>query len=417
MREGSEVNGDEVQEKIESTSINQSDELHLIQNENLEKLLNENSELREEVEQTEKLINSPLKIKTIEEFDEIVGKITELGFKTAQEAKEKAEKLGEVKTEEELKYCLNAKKFCYYETALDNFFSFNIRSCSDEYQKIDANTDNDAEHISYELDTLLSNVNSNDIALRINNQKVLMDNMRGYNVCLSCVKLFNEFTSGSVRTFLKKCISSLIKLNSKSFLEYTYQTMLFLSYVFDSNILLHLLSNPDRYNFFQQFHHMLEKNLPNEDKQLFYDYLKSCREKLQNEKYKYLLFGTREKQLTGVVIFEIIASAVVLILSLFNIVNLMWLFYIGIVLTVAVGIRLSYFLLKNYNRFKSIDRAIDVYDLDKIRDFKEPELKKNLTLDLNKEKNTTILSNNKVNINKQNDSPKSGENKLDARHN
>ena len=376
--------------------------MYLIEDEDLKRLLDRNPDLKKEVEETEKLINTKLKIKTIEKFDEIVGKITELGFKTAQEAKEKAEKLGEVKTEEELKYCLNAKKFCYYETALENFFSFNIRSCSEEYQKIAVNTDNDAEHISYELETLLSNVNSNDIALRINNQKVLMDDMREHNVCLSCVKLFNDFTSGSVRTFLKKCISSLIKLNSKSFLEYTYQTMLFLSYVFDSNILLHLLSNPDRYNFFQQFHLMLEKNLPDEDKQLFYDYLKSCREKLQNRKNRYIWFGGREIRLTAIVIFEIIASTAVLTINLLEIYAAIWFFWfgmLGIILTVAVGIRLGYFLLKNYNEFKSIDRAIEVYDLDKIKSFKEPEPEKISTFEANK--NKIILNNNEINTTEQ----------------
>ena len=127
MNEGSEVkNGNGEQEKNGSTSINQSNELYLIEDEDLKRLLDRNPDLKKEVEETEKLINTKLKIKTIEKLDEIVGKITELGFKTAQEAKEKAEKLGEVKTEEELKYCLNAKKFCYYETALKNYWNGRI---------------------------------------------------------------------------------------------------------------------------------------------------------------------------------------------------------------------------------------------------------------------------------------------------
>ena len=188
----------------------------------------------------------------------------------------------------------------------------------------------------------------------------------------------------------------------------------------DFNLLLTLLSTPDRYNFFLQFHQMLENNLPDADKQLFYDYLDSCREKLQNEKYKYLLFGTREKQLTAIVIFGIIASAVVLILSLFNIVNLMWLFYIGIVLTVAVGIRLFLCIKANCNylqelendlqkegktiqdKIAEIDRAIDVYDLNKIRDFKEPELKKISTIETDKNR---IINNDEINSTEQNDIP------------
>ena len=58
--------------------INQSNELYLIEDEDLKRLLDRNPNLKKEVEETEKLINTKLKIKTIEEFDEIVGKIKKL---------------------------------------------------------------------------------------------------------------------------------------------------------------------------------------------------------------------------------------------------------------------------------------------------------------------------------------------------
>lgn len=169
----------------------------------------------------------------------------------------------------------------------------------------------------------------------------------------------------------------------------------------------------------------LEENLPNEDKQLFRDYLNSCREKLQNEKYKYLLFGTREKQLTGVVIFGIIASAVVLTISLLEIYAATWFFWfgiVGIVLTVAVGIRLFLCIKANCNylqelendlqkegktieqKIAEIDRAIEVYDLDKIRDFKDPELEKIPTIEIYKNK---IINNDEINSTEQNDVPES----------
>ncbi|MBQ9491929.1 MAG: hypothetical protein IJU86_04085, partial [Firmicutes bacterium] len=151
MREGSEVNGNEGQEKNGSTSINQSNELYLIKDKDLKKLIKHHSELKKEIKETETLINTKLEIKTIEKLDEIVGKITELGFKTAQEAKEKAEKLGKVKTEEELKYCLKAKKFCYYETALNNYW--NGRIC-DPGSKEFGNADQDLESTKDVFSTL-----------------------------------------------------------------------------------------------------------------------------------------------------------------------------------------------------------------------------------------------------------------------
>ena len=362
-------------------SINQSNELHLIQNENLKELLDRNPDLKKEVEETEKLINTKLKIKTIEKFDEIVGKITELGFKTAQEAKEKAEKLGEVKTEEELKYCLNAKKFCYYETALDQFCNLILPYCNDSYFELfDDFDDND-----------ISIIRSKIIEASVTSR------MRDH-----LVKHCMDILSSRARTFFTSYSGiSLILLHNERFVDYIRNKVSIFSQS-TSEIILTLLSNQDRYNFFLQFHNMLEKNLPDEDKQLFYDYLKSCREKLQNRKNRYIWFGGREIRLTAIVIFEIIASTAVLTINLLEIYAAIWFFWfgmLGIILTVAVGIRLGYFLLKNYNEFKSIDRAIEVYDLDKIKSFKEPEPEKISTFEANK--NKIILNNNEINTTEQ----------------
>ena len=179
---------------------------------------------------------------------------------------------------------------------------------------------------------------------------------------------------------------------------------------------------------------MLEENLPNEDKQLFLDYLDSCREKLQNKKdysnwfieNNFSWFTRREKQLTGVVIFGIIASAVVLTISLLEIYVATWFFWfgiVGVVLTVAVGIRLFFCLKENWNdlrklesdllknekktikqKINKIDRAIDVYNLDKIRHFKELEPKKIVVFDLNENE---IINNGEIGTTEQNNNPQS----------
>ena len=94
-----------------------------------------------------------------------------------------------------------------------------------------------------------------------------------------------------------------------------------------------------------------------------------------------------------------------------------WFGIVGVVLTVAVGIRLFFCLKENWNdleelasdlqkegktirnKIDEIDRAIDVYDLDKIKHFKEPELKKISTFEANK--NKIILNNNEINTTEQ----------------
>ncbi len=172
-----------------------------------------------------------------------------------------------------------------------------------------------------------------------------------------------------------------------------------------------MLSNQDRYNFFLQFHHMLEKNLPDEDKQLFYNYLNSCQKKLQNGKgyYSWYIennfswFTRREKQLTAIFIFGIIASATVLTICSLEIYAATWFFWfgiVGIILAVAVGVYLGLCIRENYNEIKPINRAIEVFDLDKIRNFQEPELEQISTFDVNK--NKIILNDNEINTTKQN---------------
>ena len=67
----------------------------------------------------------------------------------------------------------------------------------------------------------------------------------------------------------------------------------------------------------------------------------------------------------------------------------------------------------NNNDLYDEKRAIEVFDLDKIKNFKAPEMKKISTLDLDKEENTTISSNNEINTNKQNNSPQLEKNRLE----
>ena len=63
-------------------SINQSNESHLVKNPDSQVLIQCHTKLKKEIYETEQLINTKLEIKTIEEFDNIIIKITKLGFKT-----------------------------------------------------------------------------------------------------------------------------------------------------------------------------------------------------------------------------------------------------------------------------------------------------------------------------------------------
>ena len=224
-------------------------------------------------------------------------------------------------------------------------------------------------------------------------------------LCMS-LKKRRDFYIG---TFMK-----LIKLRIECCLRYMRVMMIEFCYLLPANVILCFLSSEERYNFFQQFHHMLEKNLPNEDKQLFYDYLKSCREKLQNEKNNYRIFNRPVRNLIWISIFGVIASATVLTIYFMGIYVATWFFWfgiLGVVLTVLVGIRLGYFLFTNYNKVKTINRAInraiEVFDLDKIKDLEKPEAKKISMLEMGTDK--TILSNKTEEIDtetdKRNDNP------------
>ena len=177
------------------------------------------------------------------------------------------------------------------------------------------------------------------------------------------------------------------------------------------DIILTTMTDQTRYIFFKQFYKMLEDNLQGEDKNLFHNYLELCLKKLQDKKDNYKVFDECEINLTGIFIFGIIASAAVLTINLLEIYAATCFFYFGIVgvaLTVAVGILLFSCLKENYNEIKLIDRAIEVYDLKKIKNFKESETKKILTLDVDKDK--TILSNisnNRINKDGKGNKPKS----------
>ena len=395
-------------------------------------MLDENPELEHEVKETEKLINTKLKIKMIEEFGAIVNKITNLGFSTVQEAKEKAEKLNEVKTKEELISYLNAKKFCYYNCLLTNFIT-------DELIAVNPNVewalDQDGQNVISEIENL--NLNKKAIVRNISEGKYFkmwrnslngIDNVSSWlqNYLGMYYLLINlALLSSQKRYLVIHNFGAMIKLNIIACLKYICELMLLNIYVSTPKILLALLSNPDRYNFFLQFHHMLEENLSQEDKQLFYDYLTSCRVKLLNEKDNYKIFDRQVRNLTVIVILGIIASATVLIINLLEIYAALWFFWfgiVGVILTFAVGINLFLCLKENWNDLKKlesdllqnengktvaqkideIDRAIDVYDLEKIRNFKEPELKKIVMLDLNKKEKKRILNNGEINTSGQN---------------
>ena len=77
MNKASEKNGNGEQENIGSPqSINQSK----IKDSDLKNLIKCHPELKKEIEETDQLINSKLKIQTIEKFDEILNEISKLGY-------------------------------------------------------------------------------------------------------------------------------------------------------------------------------------------------------------------------------------------------------------------------------------------------------------------------------------------------
>ena len=138
------------------------------------------------------------------------------------------------------------------------------------------------------------------------------------------------------------------------------------------------------------------------------------------------MFTRREKHLIGIFIFGIIASAAVLTINLLEIYAATWFFWfgiVGVVLTVAAGIRLFLCIKENWNDLKKlksdlqkedktiqqkineIDRAIEVYDLNKIKNFTDSKMEKISTL--NFEEKETILNNAGTNTNRKENDPKS----------
>ncbi len=397
-------------------SINQSNELHLVKNENLKNLLDKNTELKNEVEETEKLINTPLKIGTMEEFFDIVGIMENLKLNTERIDKienftNTIDKLQDATDSDEIKKCLNKIKFDFYDEESIKFFNDKILKTRN------AQADMDVDELGNKTSKYLSSENMKQISNSILASKYSLtwrfanDFNTNYTNYLYSVlestyltRCFVSFTKKLVRDFItNKRIIPLFKLKNGFYLKLIYQIIILHIYVSNSSILLALLSNPDRYNFFLQWHQMLEENLPSEDKQLFYDYLNSCKNKLQIEKNRYNYFYEREWVLTAILVFGSIASAIVLTIYFMEIYVATWFFWFGIVeviLTVAVGICLFLCLKENYNEIKSIDRAIDVYDLEKIKSFKEPEPEKISTFEANK--NKIILNNNEINAMEQN---------------
>ena len=134
-----------------------------------------------------------------------------------------------------------------------------------------------------------------------------------------CVK---NFVCDKSRNFiLDEHLSPLFNFKDWFYLKYIRRFMILSIYYYTPEILLSLLPNEDRYNFFKKFHKMLATNLKGDDKNLFYDYLNSCCEVILKSK-------------------------------------------------------------DNNNDLYDEKRAIEVFDLDKIKNFKAPEMKKISTLDL-----------------------------------
>lgn len=149
-----------------------------------------------------------------------------------------------------------------------------------------------------------------------------MDNLMP--IYLSCC--VNSFMCDKSRNFiLDKRLSPLFDFKNWFYLRDIRRFMILSIYCHTPEILLSLLSNEDRYDFFKKFHEILETNLEGDDKNLFYDYLNSCREIILKSK-------------------------------------------------------------DNNNDLCDKNRAIEVFDLNKIRKLEDPELKKISTLGVDKKK-------------------------------
>ena len=410
-------------------SINQSSTLRLVQNENLKKLLDENSELKEEYNQTSLLVRllttNPTTVKSIGMLNTYLQHIsnvrelvdTSVSYRNKKlnlEIKQHSEqmnknmniesrfdlgrqkknigywinKINNIDSGDNVKIYFNYIKLAYIDLFTNLYFDY-LRKSKDLKNLYDEKIlyNNDYGTIKRIFEVSFGNAGSDSQSSLLSEIEYFYDS-----------QYLAYFLSNAFQIYAQ---SGLYKEKFKAFVNG------FIRFV-NSKAILVLLSNPECYNFFPQWHKMLEKNLPQEDKQLFYDYLDSCKNKLQIERNRYNYFYEREWVLTGIFIFGIIASATVLTIYFMEIYAAIWFFWfgmLGIVLTVAVGIRLGYFLLKNYNEIKSIDCAIDVYDLDKIRNFEKPEPKKISTFEANK--NKIILNNDEINSTEQNDAPES----------
>ena len=425
MKEASEINGDGKQEKNRSPSINQSSESNLVENKNLKELLEKNQELKKEYDGTIELVEilkrkPKLEIKTLDELNSYSKKIHDTE-KIAQISRECSNLISEIQNFSDYiakvgkatrYYKNNINKFEDHQNKLQNMGSveYNVK-CLNQSASIDDarkyltcikinylnfiyNIYSEWLKSNFKFDDDFSNVGE----LILNKWNVSQGN--GLGKFTSFVMPF--FTD----EYLQFYLSDTFKIYVKSGL-YISEFNKFASHFIksaESEIILVLLKKPGRYCFFLQWHKMLYENLPPEGQQGFYHYLKSCRGKLQNEKDNYKIFNRQVRNLTGIFIFGIIASTTVLTINLLEIYAATWFFWfgiVGVVLTVAVGIRLFFCLKENWNylqkltndlqqegktvqnKINEIDRAIDVYDLDKIRNFKEPKTEKISTISMN----------------------------------
>ena len=401
-------------------SINQSSTLHLVESENLKKLLGGDPELKQEYDKTMELIDILRKKPNVETLDDLntyferinnpesCVEISKKYIKLCQNIRETAQKptdlqqqnlLEELNTQsnqiKSIESCIKCLKEVQsvqdIETQLFRIKFIYIQSLNNRYRNNIYFLRSKSDLLYPEIDKFLE----------------IIDGTNTYDdYCLLWRNIICEFYN---TVFIKYYLSNSFKIYIKSGLySLELETLVngFKKFA-DSKIILALIGNQDQYNFFKQFHKMLNENLTQEDKQLFYDYLNSCREKLQDERNNYRIFNKKVRNLTAIFIFGIIASATVLTINLLEIYAALWFFWFGIVgaiLTVAVGIRLFFCLKENWNDLKKlesnlqkgnttiqqkitdINRAIEVFDLEKIRHFEEPEPEKISMFDLDEKK-------------------------------
>ena len=128
------------------------------------------------------------KIKTIAQFDEILNKMTQLGFKTIQEAQNKA------KTYETAEM---AEKFCFYYNSLCSFINERVIQ-QQEGDKIFNELDNDAEDCHQKIDQYLLEQDTEE------NQS---------NFFIASICIVRMYNGPSVRRFLLNEMRQLIVLN------------------------------------------------------------------------------------------------------------------------------------------------------------------------------------------------------------